>query len=141
MTKKYLVLAVLLAISFQAVAQKKEVAGIITSKEKGDPLAGIVVWVKGSNQGLVTASDGYFDLTVTDGDTIEASSPFFKSQEVIVGKGRDYEILLEAKTAERTVFLQLKRTERDVETATLKPAFPSGFKKRNAFERTAKMPE
>jgi len=110
MKTKYWIAAAMFVISFQSMAQKKEVVGIITSKEDRELLQGIVVWVKGSNQGLVTGKDGYFDLTVSEGDTIEASSPHFKTKELIVGNGWHYEILLETnrKAEERTGFLQSK---------------------------------
>lgn len=109
MTGKYLITSLLFIVSFQVAAQKKEVVGIVTSVANRDLLSGIVVWAKGSNQGLVTGSDGFFDLTVSEGDTIEASSRHFKSKEIIVGSGWRYEIQLDENTPEeRTGFLHPK---------------------------------
>ncbi|SEJ02295.1 CarboxypepD_reg-like domain-containing protein [Dyadobacter koreensis] len=87
--------ALLLVLTIPVYAQSKEVVGIVTSAENRDLLSGIVVWVKGTNQGVVTGSDGFFDLTVTEGDTIELSSRFFKTKEVIVGSRWNYDICLE----------------------------------------------
>lgn len=133
MPGKYLFVAILFIITFQATAQKKEVVGIITSKEDRELLQGVVVWVKGSNQGLVTGNDGYFDLTVSEGDTIEASSPHFKTQELIVGNSWHYEILLETnqKTEERTGFLDVRKT------SGLNP----DFKKQKEFQGNKKTVE
>ncbi|MBE9463971.1 carboxypeptidase-like regulatory domain-containing protein [Dyadobacter subterraneus] len=109
MTRKYLIVSLFIILSFQVSAQKKEVGGIVTSAENRDLLSGIVVWVKGSNQGLVTGKDGYFDLTVSEGDTIEASSRYFQSKEIVVGSGWKYEIRLDGnKNEERTGFLRSK---------------------------------
>lgn len=108
MKSKYVIASLLLVVSFQVSAQKKEVVGIVTSIENRDLLSGIVVWVKGSNQGLVTGNDGYFDLTVSEGDTIEASSRYFKSKEIIVGSGWNYEIKLDENKSERTGFIHSK---------------------------------
>jgi hypothetical protein len=130
MKSKYWIAAVMFVISFQSIAQKKEVAGIITSKDDRELLQGIVVWVKGSNQGLITGNDGYFDLTVSEGDTIEASSHHFKTMELIVGNGWHFEILLETnrKADERTGFLQSK-------TYGLNP----GMKKQKTFQENKKI--
>ncbi|MCF0055306.1 carboxypeptidase-like regulatory domain-containing protein [Dyadobacter sp. CY356] len=98
MTGKYLITSLLLVLTLQASAQTKKIVGIVTSTENRELLPGIVVWVKGSNQGLVTGSDGYFDLHVTEGDTIEVSSRFFKTKEMIVGSGWNYEVSLETKS-------------------------------------------
>ncbi len=111
MTNKYLIATLFLILSFQVSAQKKEVVGIITSAGNRDLLSGIVVWVKGSNQGLVTGNDGFFDLNVSEGDTIEVSSRYFKSKEIIVGSGWRYEIRLDKNHEERTGFLDSKIPE------------------------------
>ncbi|GLU53426.1 carboxypeptidase-like regulatory domain-containing protein [Dyadobacter frigoris] len=133
MTGKYLIAAVLLVLSFQVSAQKKEVVGIITSSENRDLLSGIVVWVKGSNQGLVTENDGYFDLTVSEGDTIEASSRFFKSKEIIVGSGWRYEIRLDENKEERTGFLGSKTPDTGEEFSAAKSVLNFGSKKKPAI--------
>lgn len=113
MTGKYSIIAILFVIAFQASAQTKEVVGIITSSENRDLLSGVVVWVKGSNQGLVTGNDGYFNLTVAEGDTIEASSRYFKSREIIVGSDWKYEIKLETNNTEQQTGLLMSNTYKD----------------------------
>lgn len=123
MTNKYLIATLFFILSFQVSAQKKEVIGIVTSAENRDLLSGIVVWVKGSNQGLVTGNDGYFDLNVSEGDTIEASSRYFKSKEVIVGSGWRYEIRLDENHEERTGFLDSKILESKENLSTEKSGF------------------
>lgn len=123
MTNKYLIATLFFILSFQVSAQKKEVVGIITSAENRNLLSGIVVWVKGSNQGLVTGNDGYFDLSVSEGDTIEVSSRYFKSKEIIVGSGWCYEIRLDENHEERTGFLDSKILESKENLSTEKSGF------------------
>lgn len=123
MTRKYLIATLFIIISFQVSAQQKEVIGIVTSAENRDLLSGIVVWVKGSNQGLVTGNDGYFDLSVSEGDTIEVSSRYFKSKEIIVGSGWRYEIRLDKNHEERTGFLDSEILESKENLSTDKSGF------------------
>ncbi len=88
---------VLIAAAFVAEAKplQKEINGIVTSKGNGDVLDLVVVWVKGTNQGMVTGEDGYFDLLVNEGDTLEFSGRGYKTTQLVVGGKSLYKAELE----------------------------------------------
>lgn len=120
MKRKIIVLGILsVAISAPSFAQKKSIIGTITSSENGSPVGGIIVMVKGTHQGLVTADDGYFDLIVSEGDTIELSSRYFVDREVIVGADFKYNINLDEKYGQKRtghLFRQMDKKEDNVLT-------------------------
>lgn len=120
MKRKIIVLGILsVAISAPSFAQKKSIIGTITSSENGNPVGGIIVMVKGTHQGLVTADDGYFDLIVSEGDTIELSSRYFVDREVIVGADFKYNINLDEKYGQKRtgyLFRQMDKKEENVLT-------------------------
>ena len=79
-----------------ANAQEKKINGVVMLKNDREVLDLVVVWVKGTNQGMVTGRDGQFDLNVNEGDTIEFSAKGYKSTELIVGAGSLYKAELES---------------------------------------------
>ena len=89
--------ALMLIFSLKSFAQQKSITGTITAKEDGNSLGGIVIMVKGTDQGLVTADDGHFDLIVTEGDTLELTSRHFADREIVVGADCRYNINLKQK--------------------------------------------
>lgn len=96
MSKKIVLLAFLMSMFFlNANAQTKEITGIVTSRENGELLDLVVVWVKGTNQGSVTGQNGFFDLQVNEGDTIEFSSRYHKTVEMVVTSSYLYKAELE----------------------------------------------
>ncbi|WP_164974206.1 TonB-dependent receptor [Filimonas effusa] len=63
--------------------------------DKGDPLGGVSVTVKGKNTGTTTAADGSFQLTVPDESAVLVFTYIgFLSQDIGVGKNRNFSILL-----------------------------------------------
>lgn len=101
MSKKIALLAFFIAFSFlHANAQTKEIKGIVTSKENGELLDLVVVWLKGTNQGLITGQDGVFELQVNKGDTIEFSSSHHKTVEMLVSSSYLYKAELELNKTE-----------------------------------------
>lgn len=61
-----------------------QIQGTVTD-EKGTPLVGVTVKVKGTSQGTVTDAQGNFSLTVPDNATLEVSYIGYETQEVTVG--------------------------------------------------------
>ena len=96
MIKKIWIL-ILIAAAYVAEAnpRQKEIDGVVVLKDNGEVLDLIVVWVKGTNQGMITGRDGHFDLQVNEGDTLEFSAKGFKTTELIVGGGNLYKAELE----------------------------------------------
>ncbi len=71
-----------------AVAQQINVAGRVTSASSGRPAEGISVLVKGSKKGVITNSDGNYNVSVNAGTTLIFSGLGFASQELKVSGGK-----------------------------------------------------
>ena len=120
--------ALILFFSLKSFSQQKSVAGTITSQEDGNLIGGIVVMVKGTHQGLVTAEDGHFDLIVSEGDTIELTSRYFADREVVVGPDCRYNINLKQKYWDnRTGYLNTAQNQKvkELEALYLSPKIKS----------------
>lgn len=78
--------------------QKKELKGKIAD-EKGSPIPGASIVVKGTTVGTTTDLDGNFSLTVpTDAKTLVVSFVGMKSQELLIGAKTTLNIVLEEQT-------------------------------------------
>ena len=75
------------------------VSGRITD-DKGEPLIGVSVVIKGTTKGAVTDVDGKFQLDAKEGDVLVLSFVGFKKKEITIGKGLDLSITLEADASE-----------------------------------------
>ena len=62
-----LVCLVFLCLSFSGYGQNKSIEGIV-SDNSGNPLPGVTLIIKGTNNGTSTDFDGNFNLTATTGD-------------------------------------------------------------------------
>lgn len=74
-----------------------KVSGTVADN-KGEPLAGVNVVVKGTTIGTMTDFDGKFSLDVPQNAILEFSYIGYKAQEVPVGKQRTFKILLNEDT-------------------------------------------
>jgi TonB-linked SusC/RagA family outer membrane protein len=73
----------LIVIASQDLFQQIKVSGIVTDGKTGEPLPGVNVSVKGTTIGIVTGTDGRFDLNVPDAmSTLSFSFIGFKTQEI-----------------------------------------------------------
>lgn len=88
MKKRILPMALgLLLLSAGAYAQSRPIKGQVLD-DKGEPVVGVSVQIKGTHQGTITDADGNFSLEVPDEDnTLIFRSVGFKTQEVQVGDG------------------------------------------------------
>lgn len=76
-----------LLFSAGAYAQSRPIKGQVLD-DKGEPVVGVSVQIKGTHQGTITDADGNFSLEVPDEDnTLIFRSVGFKTQEVQVGDG------------------------------------------------------
>jgi TonB-linked SusC/RagA family outer membrane protein len=90
-----LLLVCLLAVG-QVWSQTRTVTGKVTD-DKGDPIVGVSVAVKGTNVGTATNDVGVFSLNVpADARTITFSSINFKSKEFGIGNRTNFEVNLES---------------------------------------------
>lgn len=71
--------------AFAGFAQQRELRGTIRD-EIGEPLPGVTVIVKGTQNGTVTDIDGNYELLVNEGDILMASFVGYKSRSVTVGQ-------------------------------------------------------
>lgn len=87
MMKRLIILFQLCIFSLLAVGQTIEVHGrVLDGAQKGEPMIGATVMVKGTNQGTVTDIDGLFVLQVPKNAVLVISSVGYKTQEVRANK-------------------------------------------------------
>src|SRR5687768_5948087 len=81
-----LVLALMLFSHFTLNAQTRNVTGVVTSNEDGQPLPGTNIIVKGTTSGSVTDADGKYTIDLSSPDVILIfTSIGYAPQEVSVG--------------------------------------------------------
>ncbi|HMP14292.1 MAG TPA: carboxypeptidase-like regulatory domain-containing protein, partial [Saprospiraceae bacterium] len=98
--KKALFVLPLLLFAVLALAQERNVSGIITSADDRQPVIGATVLVKGTSIGTATDLDGSFSLRVSGNDAVlVVSYTGFKTIEVAVGSRTDLNIVLESSVA------------------------------------------
>ncbi len=90
--KNYLVMLFLFVLS-SAMAQTQEVAGTVVD-DKGLPLPGANVIIKGTTTGTLTDFDGKFAITASPGDVLVFSYVGFETIETVVGDKQDLMITL-----------------------------------------------
>ncbi len=81
------VVALMLMASVQTFAQDMLVKGRVLD-ELGEGLIGAGVVIQGTTQGTVTDIDGYYELSVPQGATLEFSCVGFKTQQIVANKAR-----------------------------------------------------
>src|SRR6185312_5874103 len=77
----------------QNLAAEHKVDGIVTD-ESGNPLSGVSVQVKGTNEGMITTASGKFSLTVPEDAILSVSFVGYQTQEVAVGNKNNIVIKL-----------------------------------------------
>ena len=68
-TYKSFLAAVMLFLSATAVLAQQQKSGLVCD-ERNNPIAGVVVSVKGANTSVVTDAEGTFPLTFENGDVL-----------------------------------------------------------------------
>ncbi len=92
--KAWLVLVMVLSLSFPALAQKITVHGTVVDPE-GEPLIGASVLVKGTSTGVATDIDGEFRLDCASNATLVISYVGYNTKEVAVNGQTELNITLE----------------------------------------------
>lgn len=81
-------MTLLLLLSSMAIAQTRQVSGIITDSKTGSPLPSVTIKVKGKNIQTVSGANGSFSLNVPSGDiSLELSSVGYAGKTVAVAAG------------------------------------------------------
>jgi len=114
--KKSLLLAwIILSIPLLVFSQSRQITGTV-SDENGNPLGGVSVVQKGTNNGTVTSDRGSFALTVTGGaPTLVFSYTGRQTQELAIGASNTYNLSLNPGGAMSEVVvtaLGIRRNER-----------------------------
>lgn len=91
-----LILTLLLANSVNAQTEQKNITGVVTDAESGEPLPGVAVIVKGTTNGTATTIDGTFSLSVNEDDVLVVSFIGFTTQEIPVAGKSNFNIALKA---------------------------------------------
>lgn len=98
MTKKLLLLMlIILSISMASLAQM--IKGKVTSARDNQPLIGVSVLIKGTNNGTNTNSDGEYRLAAKSNDVLVFSFIGLVNQEIKVGNNTELNIVMEESTA------------------------------------------
>ncbi len=99
MTKKILLFMAFLFISITSLqAQNKQVKGIVND-DKGDPLIGVAVTLKGSTLGTQTNVNGEFTLNVpTNNAVLQFKYIGYKAREVAIGSQTSLNVVLDIET-------------------------------------------
>ncbi|WP_420153415.1 SusC/RagA family TonB-linked outer membrane protein [Siphonobacter sp.] len=84
MNKRLSILLLLLS-SLWASAQDRQLTGVVTSSEDGQPLPGVSISIKGTAKGSTTNAEGSYQLSVSSGNTLVFSYVGFTSKEVVLG--------------------------------------------------------
>ncbi len=75
----------LLLLPMAAFAQEnKTVSGIISSNDTGTPLAGVEVFVSGTNYEAITDENGFYEITVPEDAVLTVNLEGYESQEIVV---------------------------------------------------------
>jgi TonB-dependent starch-binding outer membrane protein SusC len=91
--KQKLLLGLLMFFALSSIAQQRTVTGVITD-DKGVPLSGVSVTIKGTTTGTTTAADGTFSLSVPAAGRLIVSSVGYSTTEINVGTKNALDIIL-----------------------------------------------
>ncbi len=73
---------------------EKIVSGTVKD-EKGNPLSGVSVVIKGTNKGTSTDADGHFTIEANEGNLLEFSFVGYKNKSISVGNNNTLSIVME----------------------------------------------
>ncbi len=96
--RQILMLFMALVVQF-SFAQEKTVTGKVTD-DKGSPLPGVNIIIKGTNSGTQSDFDGLYSIETSEGSSIVFSFLGFADKEVIIGSGNTVDVQLTASTSE-----------------------------------------
>src|SRR6476620_3722665 len=100
MRKLLFIMLGMLLICAQLLAQNRTVSGKVTD-EKGNPIEGASVLIRGTKQGVVTRTDGSFSLTVpANANSLIVSSVNYETVTVPIGSGT---ITVQLKTSQSSM--------------------------------------
>ena len=111
MKRNYL-LILLFMVCCNYVMSQQEVRGTVTNTEDGEPLIGVSILEKETNNGTVTDLDGTYQITVADGATLQFSYTGFNAVEMVV-TGGDLNVMMTPGVALEEVVVTALGVERE----------------------------
>ena len=84
--KKLLILFFSVMASVAMFAQSVAVSGTVIDADSKEPLIGVSILEVGTTNGMITDLDGYFQISVASGTTLQLSYVGYETQEINVGK-------------------------------------------------------
>lgn len=88
-------ICLLLLIPAAGFAQPRQLSGVVTDSENGQPLIAATILVKGSKANTITDNSGAFTISVSEGDILQVSNVGYKPAEVRVDFNAPLQIKLE----------------------------------------------
>ena len=85
---------------FEQMAQDKTITGKVTD-ENDQPMQGVSVTVKGSNEGVTTDAEGNYSITVPDNVMVVFSFVGYQEQEIAVGDQTAINVVLAASSSQQ----------------------------------------
>ncbi|PQA54454.1 TonB-dependent receptor [Siphonobacter curvatus] len=89
-------LSLFLLVSVGLRAQQRILSGNVVSATENAPVSGASVYVKGTNTGTLTDTQGNFKLSISKGSTLVVSAIGFQSQEILLSNQNSLNVRLEA---------------------------------------------
>lgn len=86
-----LTFCVLYTMSF---AQARDITGVVTDAESGDPLIGVSILVEETGSGTITDIDGNFTVSAETGNTLAISYTGYTTTKIVVGAENNYNVQL-----------------------------------------------
>ena len=95
MKKLLLLFFVLCGFLLPLASQQKTVTGTVTSSEDNLPMVGVTVLVKGTTVGVVTDTNGRYQINAPEGSALEFRYVGMKTQEITVGQAIVYNVVMQ----------------------------------------------
>jgi TonB-linked SusC/RagA family outer membrane protein len=77
-------------------AQQIQISGTVTDVSEGQPIPGVSIVEKGTTNGTITDSDGFYQLSIPRGATAVFSFVGMSPQEILIGAATVYNVALES---------------------------------------------
>jgi TonB-linked SusC/RagA family outer membrane protein len=88
----------ILGTSLYALSQNRMVSGTVSSKETGEKLVAVTIFLKGTTIGTISGENGKYTLSVPTNGTLVASFLGMKTMEVSLTNASVYDFVLESQT-------------------------------------------
>lgn len=100
MKQAILSLLIMLSLSTLLLAQDQKMVEGTVKGEDGEGLPGVTIVIDGTGKGTVTNIDGFFKLSVSEGDILSISFIGFESQQITIGNQTVFDINMEVSSEE-----------------------------------------